>query len=289
MATSKEIRGKIASVKSTQKITSAMQLVAASKLRKCQQRMTLSKPYALKIRQIIGHLADSSAEYRHPFLEKREKIQRVGYIVVSSDRGLCGPLNFSLFRSVLSDMKEKEQQGVAVDICPIGTKAIQFFKRLNLSMVAQADHLGEKPAIGDLIGVIKTLLDEYIAGKIDALYICANDFVNTMKQQPYIETLLPVQADMESEYKHHWDYIYEPEAKTLLDYLLRRYIESQVYQAVVENVACEQAARMVAMKNATENAGHIISDLQLVYNKARQAAITREISEIVAGADAVSG
>lgn len=289
MATAKEIRGKIRSVKNTQKITSAMQLVAASKLRKCQLRMALSKPYAQKIRQIIAHLADSNTEYRHPFLEKRGKLQRVGYIVISSDRGLCGGLNFSLFRSVLLDMKVKEQQGIAVDICPIGTKAVQFFKRLDVSMVAQADHLGEKPALSDLIGVIKTLLDEYITGKIDALYICANDFVNTMKQQPYIETLLPVQADEHTEFKHHWDYIYEPEAKELLDYLLRRYIESQVYQAVVENVACEQAARMVAMKSATENASDIIKDLQLVYNKARQAAITREISEIVAGADAVSG
>lgn len=288
MATAKDIRGKIVSVKNTQKITSAMQLVAASKLRKCQQRMTLSKPYALKIQQIIGHLADSHAEYRHPFLEKREKLERVGYIIVSSDRGLCGALNFSLFRTVLLDMKQKEQQGIAVDICPIGTKATQFFKRLDVSMVAQADHLGEKPESSHLIGVIKTLLDKYIAGKIDALYICANNFVNAMKQQPYLDILLPVQADQHTEFKHHWDYIYEPEAKELLNYLLRRYIESQIYQAVIENVACEQAARMVAMKNATENAGEIIKDLQLVYNKARQAAITREICEIVAGADAVS-
>ena len=287
MATAKEIRVKISSVKSTQKITRAMELVAASKLRKCQHRMSLSKPYATKIRQIISHLADSNTEYRHPFLDKRVKLQRVGYIVVSSDRGLCGPLNSALFRSVLLDMKEKERQGIEVDVCPIGTKAVQLFKRIDTSIVAQASHLGEKPAMSELIGVIKTLLDEYAAGKIDALYICANDFVNTMKQQPYIETLLPVVADASSELKHHWDYIYEPEAKTLLDYLLRRYVESQVYQAVIENVACEQAARMVAMKSATDNAGEIINDLQLVYNKARQSAITQEISEIVAGADAV--
>lgn len=287
MATAKEIRGKISSVKSTQKITRAMELVAASKLRKCQQRMSLSKPYAAKIRQIISHLADSNTEYRHPFLDKREKLQRVGYIVVSSDRGLCGGLNSTLFRSVLLDMKDKEQQGIEVEVCPIGTKAVQLFKRINTHIVAQASHLGEKPAMSELIGVIKTLLDEFAAGKIDALYICANDFINTMKQQPYIETLLPVVADENSMLKHHWDYIYEPEAKTLLDYLLRRYVESQVYQAVVENVACEQAARMVAMKSATDNAGDIISDLQLIYNKARQSAITQEISEIVAGADAV--
>lgn len=287
MAAAKEIRRKISSIKSTQKITRAMELVAASKLKKCQQRMSLSKPYATKIRQIISHLADSNTEYRHPFLEKREKIQRVGYIVVSSDRGLCGPLNSALFRSVLLDMKEKEQQGIEIDVCPIGTKAVQLFKRINSRIVAQASHLGEKPAMSELIGVIKTLLDEFAAGKIDALYICANDFVNTMKQQPYIETLLPVVAEENSTLKHHWDYLYEPEAKTLLDYLLRRYVESQVYQGVIENVACEQAARMVAMKSATDNAGEIINDLQLVYNKARQAAITQEISEIVAGADAV--
>lgn len=287
MAAAKEIRRKISSIKSTQKITRAMELVAASKLKKCQQRMSLSKPYAIKIRQIISHLADSNTEYRHAFLEKREKILRVGYIVVSSDRGLCGPLNSALFRSVLLDIKEKEQQGIEVDICPIGTKAVQLFKRINANIVAQASHLGEKPAMSELIGVIKTLLDAFAEKKIDALYICANDFVNTMKQQPYIETLLPIKAQENSTLKHHWDYIYEPEAKTLLDYLLRRYVESQVYQGVIENVACEQAARMVAMKSATDNAGDIINDLQLVYNKARQAAITQEISEIVAGADAV--
>lgn len=287
MATAKEIRGKISSVKSTQKITRAMELVAASKLRKCQQRMSLSKPYATKIRQIIRHLAESTPEYRHPFLEKHEKLQRVGYIVVSSDRGLCGPLNSALFRNVLQDMKEKEQQGIEIEVCPIGVKAVQLFKRVNTKIVAQATHLGEKPTMSDLIGVIKTFLDEYAAGKIDAVYICANDFVNTMKQQPYVATLLPIAADEYTTAKHHWDYIYEPDAKALLDYLLRRYIESQVYQSVIENVACEQAARMVAMKSATDNAGAIINDLQLVYNKARQAAITQEISEIVAGADAV--
>ena len=287
MATAKEIRGKISSIKSTQKITSAMELVAASKLRKCQQRMSLSKPYATKIMQIMSHLANSTPEYRHPFLEKREKMTRVGYIVVSSDRGLCGPLNSALFRSVLLDMKQKEEQGVVVDVCPVGVKAVQLFKRLKTSIVAEASHLGEKPEISQLIGVIKIFLDKYAHGEIDGLYICANDFVNTMKQQPYISTLLPIAPTHDAGLKHHWDYLYEPDAKTLLDYLLRRYIESQVYQAVIENVACEQAARMVAMKSATDNAGEIISDLQLMYNKARQSAITQEISEIVAGAAAV--
>lgn len=293
MATAKEIRGKIGSVKNTQKITRAMELVAASKLRKCQHRMTLSKPYANKIRQIISHLAESSPEYRHPFLAPNslanEKVlKRVGYIVVSSDRGLCGALNSSLFRSVLSDIKEKEQQGIEIEVCPIGTKAIQLFKRIRLTIKAQANHLGEQPAMSDLIGVIKTFLDEFSLGKMDAVYICANDFVNTMKQQPYISTLLPIAPQEVTQSKTHWDYIYEPDAKTLLDYLLKRYIESQVYQAVIENVACEQAARMVAMKSATDNAGEIINALQLVYNKARQAAITQEISEIVAGADAIA-
>lgn len=289
MATAKEIRSKISSIKNTQKITGAMQLVAASKLRKCQQRMTLSQPYAVKIQQIIGHLAQSHAEYRHPFLEQRAVVKSVGYLVVSSDRGLCGGLNFSLFRSVLLDIKAKEQQGIAVTVCPIGTKAIQFFRRLNIPVVAQAEHLGEKPALSRLIGVMQILLENYALGKMDALYIGANHFITTMQQQPFLATLLPIPSSVQpATLQHHWDYLYEPEAKEILDYLLRRYIESQIYQAVIENIACEQAARMVAMKSATENAGDIIQALQLMYNKARQAAITREISEIVSGADAVA-
>jgi F-type H+-transporting ATPase subunit gamma len=288
MATAKEIRGKIGSIKSTQKITRAMELVAASKLKKSQQRMVLSKPYATKILQIIGHLARSSAEYKHPFLQKRDKIERVGYIVVSSDRGLCGGLNAVLFRKTLRHMKDLESQGIVVDVCPIGSKAVNLFKRVDNTVVAQASHLGDKPEVPDLIGVVKTLLDAFSDGKIDALYLCGNRFINTMKLDPYVQQLLPLEQDEDETLSHHWDYLYEPDAKELLDKLLRRYVESQVYQAVIENIACEQAARMVAMKSATDNAGSIIEDLQLVYNKARQAAITSEISEIVAGADAVS-
>jgi F-type H+-transporting ATPase subunit gamma len=288
MSTAKEIRGKISSVKSTQKITRAMELVAASKLRKSQQRMKLSKPYANKILQIIGHLAHGHTEYKHPFLQKRDVIKRVAYIVISSDRGLCGGLNTSLFRKTLAHMKAQEQKGIVVDVCPIGSKALSLFKRIENKMVAQADHLGDQPKLADLIGVVKTLLDAFEAGDLDALYICANDYINTMKLDPYVQQLLPVVPSEEKQLDHYWDYIYEPDAKELLDKLLRRYVESQVYQAVIENIACEQAARMVAMKSATDNAGDIINDLQLVYNKARQAAITREISEIVSGADAVN-
>lgn len=287
MATAKEIRGKISSIKSTQKITRAMELVAASKLRKSQNRMALSKPYATKIKQIIGHLAHSSAEYKHPFLQKRDEIKRIGYIVVSSDRGLCGPLNSALFRKVLAHMTAQEKSGVEIDVCPIGGKAMALFKRVKSNVIAYADHLGDKPDLADLIGVVTTMLNAFSEGKLDAIYICANDFINTMKLEPYVNQLLPLEADENEKLEHHWDYLYEPDAKQLLDALLRRYIESQVYQAVIENNACEQAARMVAMKSATDNAGQIIDDLQLVYNKARQAAITQELSEIVSGAAAV--
>lgn len=288
MSTAKEIRGKISSVKSTQKITRAMELVAASKLRKSQQRMALSKPYATKILKIIGHLAQSNAEYKHPFLKKTETVQRAGYIVISSDRGLCGPLNVVLFRKILGHMKAHEEQGVSVEVCPVGSKALNLFKKLDNKILAQADHLGDSPELKDLIGVVKTMLDEFESGKLDVLYICANKFINTMKLEPYVQQLLPLVPSKDESLSHHWDYIYEPDAKELLDVLLRRYVESQVYQAVVENIACEQAARMVAMKSATDNAGTIINDLQLVYNKARQAAITNELSEIVAGADSVN-
>lgn len=290
MATAKEIRGKIGSVKSTQKITRAMELVAASKLRKSQHRMVLSKPYATKIQQIIGHLAYSHAEYKHPFLQERgEKLERVGYIVVSSDRGLCGPLNSALFRNVLSHMKDLEAQhpNLEIDVCPIGGKALGLFKRIKTNIIAHADHLGDKPDLADLIGVVKTLLTAFSQGKLDAVYLCGNKFINTMKLEPYVQQLLPLEKDEDKSLDYHWDYLYEPDAKQLLDALLKRYIESQVYQAVIENIACEQAARMVAMKSATDNAGQIIDDLQLVYNKARQTAITQELSEIVAGAAAV--
>ncbi|MDF1653862.1 MAG: F0F1 ATP synthase subunit gamma [Coxiellaceae bacterium] len=287
MSQAKEIRTKIGSIKSTQKITRAMELVAASKMRRAQDRMALSKPYATKIRQVISHVAASHAEYPHPFLLPREEIKRVGYIVVTSDRGLCGGLNINLFRKILTDLKPWNDKGVEVDFCLIGRKAESFFKRHGGNVLAMADHLGDAPEAQDLVGIVKVMLDAYVEGKLDAVYIASNEFVNTMVQKPYVRQLLPLEPD-ESEKKGHWDYIYEPDsARELLDMLLRRYIESQVYQAVVENIACFQAAQMVAMKSATDNAGELIDDLQLVYNKARQASITAEISEIVGGAAAL--
>ncbi|MDF1795344.1 MAG: F0F1 ATP synthase subunit gamma [Coxiellaceae bacterium] len=287
MSQAKEIRSKIGSIKSTQKITRAMELVAASKMRRAQDRMALSKPYASKIRQVISHVAAGSTEYPHPFLVQRDEIKRVGYIVVTSDRGLCGGLNINLFRKVLTELKPWHDKGVEVDFCLIGRKAESFFKRHGGNVVAMADHLGDAPEAANLVGIVKVMLDAYVEGKLDAVYIASNEFVNTMVQKPYVNQLLPLVPD-EAEEKGHWDYIYEPDsARELLDMLLRRYIESQVYQAVVENIACFQAAQMVAMKSATDNAGELIDDLQLVYNKARQASITAEISEIVGGAAAL--
>jgi len=287
MAGSKEIRGKIASVKNTQKITRAMEMVAASKMRKAQDRMRKSRPYADKIHQVIGHLAHAHPEYTHPYMVSRD-VSRVGVIVVSSDRGLCGGLNTNLFKATLDQMKKWEKAGVELDLCTIGNKAGGFFKRVGGNIIAQAAHLGDAPSLEDLIGTVKVMLDDYDEGKIDQLYIIYNRFVNTMTQKPIVQQLLPVAADEEQEQlQHHWDYIYEPEAQEVLDGLLQRYIESLVYQGVVENIACEQAARMVAMKSASDNAGNLIGELQLAYNKARQAAITQEISEIVGGAAAV--
>ena len=287
MSKAKEIRNKISSIKSTQKITKAMELVAVSKMRKAQLLMALSKPYAQKIRQVINHVAAGHVEYPHPFLVQRDEIKRVGYIIVSSDRGLCGGLNINLFRKVLPEIKAFTDKGVEVDLCLIGRKANAFFNRVGGNIVASAEHLGDKPKVEDLIGIIKVMLDNYMDGTIDALYIASNEFVNTMVQNPTVTQLLPLTPDEDDE-KTRWDYLYEPDsAQVILDKLLRRYIESQVYQAVVENMACFQAAQMVAMKNATDNAGEIIKDLQLVFNKARQASITAEISEIVAGAAAV--
>lgn len=287
MSQAKEVRNKIKSVKSTQKITSAMELVAVSKMRKAQQLMALTKPYSDKIRQVIGHVASGHVEYPHPFLVPRDEIKCIGYIVVSSDRGLCGGLNINLFRTLLTHIKTHTTSGVETQLSLIGRKANAFFNRVGGNIVASAEHLGDKPKIEDLIGMIKVMLDHYMDGTIDALYIASNEFVNRMIQKPVINQLLPLIPD-ESDSKRRWDYIYEPDsAKEILDHLLRRYIESQVYQAVVENMACFQAAQMVAMKNATENASNLIKELQLVYNKARQASITAEISEIVAGADAV--
>jgi F-type H+-transporting ATPase subunit gamma len=288
MASSKEIRGKISGIKNTQKITSAMQMVAASKMRKAQDRMYRSRPYAKRIRQVISHIANGHPEYRHAFLEERE-IKRVGYIIVSSDRGLCGGLNINLFKKALTSLKAWHNKEVEIDLCLIGVKAEHFFKRIGGKVVANATHLGETPSVVDLIGVVKVMLDAYRNGTIDALFIVANSFVNTMSQVPHVNQLLPiVHAEAEESEVGHWDYIYEPDdAKKILDSLLDRYIESQVYQNVIENIACEQASRMVAMKNATDNAGKVIKDLKQAYNKARQAAITQELAEIVAGAAAV--
>ncbi|MBM68963.1 MAG: F0F1 ATP synthase subunit gamma [Haliea sp.] len=286
MAVGKEIRTKIHSIRSTQKITSAMEMVAASKMRKAQERMALGKPYARRMRAVVGHIANSAPEYRHAYMIERE-VKRVGFVVVSTDRGLCGGLNINLFKATVKAMKGWADQGVGIDLCLIGAKAAAFFKSYGGNVKAAVRDIGEEPTLGDLIGSVKTMLDAYEEGQIDRLFLVSNEFVNTMTQSPSVEQLLPLLAEDSAEMKHHWDYIYEPDAMQLLESLLTRYIESQVYQAVVENGACEQAARMLAMKNATDNAGELIDDLQLIYNKARQAAITQELSEIVSGAAAI--
>lgn len=287
MAAGKEIRTKISSIRSTQKITSAMEMVAASKMRKAQDRMQLGKPYARRMRSVVGHIANSAPEYRHIYMQDRE-VKRVGFIVISTDRGLCGGLNINLFKETIKAMKEWADQDVEIDLSLVGAKSAAFFNSYGGNVISAVRDLGESPVLADLIGGVKTMLDAYEEGKIDRLYLVSNEFVNTMTQTPTVEQVLPLEAEESDEMKHHWDYIYEPDAKELLEGLLTRYIESQVYQAVVENGACEQAARMLAMKNATDNAGELIDDLQLVYNKARQAAITQELSEIVSGAAAIS-
>lgn len=286
MAVGKEIRTQISSIKSTQKITSAMQLVAASKMRKAQDRMELGRPYAERIRQVIGHLANATSEFRHQYLEERE-IKRVGFIIISTDRGLCGGLNINLFKTALKEIKEYQDKGVEVDLCLIGVKAASFFKSVGGNVVAAQAHLGEEFSAADLIGTVKVMLDSFDEGNIDHLAVVYNEFVNTMTQAPTVQQLLPLKAEESEELSNHWDYIYEPDDATLLEGLLTRFIESQVYQGMVENSACEQAARMIAMKSATDNAGDMIDGLQLIYNKARQAAITQELSEIVSGAAAV--
>jgi F-type H+-transporting ATPase subunit gamma len=286
MAVGKEIRTKISSISSTQKITSAMEMVAASKMRKAQERMARGKPYANRIRAVVGHIANATPEYKHLYLEERD-IKRVGYIVVSTDRGLCGGLNINLFKSLVREMKSWDDQGIAIDLCAVGSKANSFFGGMGGNIVASLRNLGDEPTAQSLIGGVRVMLDAYGEGRIDRLFLATNEFVNTMTQAPTIRQLMPLVADEAPELKHHWDYLYEPDAQQLLDGLMMRYIESQVYQGVIENLACEQAARMVAMKNATENAGDLIDELQLVYNKARQAAITQELSEIVGGASAV--
>ena len=286
----KEIRSKISSVKNMQKITSAMEKVAASKIRKAQAQMDASRPYAQRIRRVIGHLAYANPDYKHPFLIERE-VKRVGFIVISTDRGLCGGLNSNLFKLAINRMIQLKDQGIEVDLALVGAKAVQFFKKFGGSVVGTASHLGDQPSVNDLIGSIRIMLDAYEEGRIDRLYLLHNEFVSAMSQKPVAEPILPVSdIDLGDEsLADHWDYIYEPDAGELLDDVLMRYIESQVYRGAVENFACEMAAKMVAMKSATDNAGDIIDTLQLQYNKARQAAITQEISEIVGGAAAVSG
>ncbi len=286
MSGAKEIRSKISSIKKTQKITRAMEMVAASKMRKAQDRMQTSRPYAEKIRQVIGHLAKGRPEYQHIYLQQRE-IKRVGIILVSTDRGLCGSLNINLFKTALQAMKEWQAKGVQIDLCLIGNKAESFFRRYGGNVIGHAGHVGDAPGVNDLVGIVKVMLDAYRNGSIDALFLGFNEFINTMTQKPDLQQLLPLVPTQDDTLNYYWDYIYEPDAKELLEALLTRYVESQVYQAVVENIASEQAARMMSMKNASDNAGELIGDLQLAYNKARQAAITRELSEIVSGAAAV--
>ncbi|ARG98767.1 F0F1 ATP synthase subunit gamma [Legionella micdadei] len=288
MAGAKEIRSKIASIKNTQKITRAMEMVAASKMRKTQDRMRASKPYATKIYNVVRHIARATSEYRHPFMVNRD-IKRIGVIVVTSDRGLCGGLNSNLLRETIRVLRQWQQEGKEIDLCVIGRKGQAFFKRVGGRVIASVDQLGDKPGIKELIGVVKVMLDAFYQGEIDALYVANNEFVNTMTQKPNVKQLLPLPIAEEDSKTlgHHWDYIYEPDAKELLDALLERYIELQVYQAVVENIACEQAAKMIAMKSATDNAGALIKEFQLAYNKARQAAITQELAEIVGGAAAL--
>lgn len=286
MANAKELRKQIGSIKNTAKITSAMEMVAASKMRKAQERMALGRPYSDHIRTVIGHMANASSEYKHSFMVERE-VKRVGYIIVTTDKGLCGGLNVNLLKSVVKDVKTFVDEEVEVDLCLIGNKGAQFFKSYGGNVVAASSHTSENPTMTDLIGSIKVMLDAFEDGKVDKIFLANNVFVNTMTQTPTIRQLVPLDPAQEESMQHKWDYIYEPEAPELIEGLLTRFLESQVYQAVVENVACEQAAKMIAMKSATDNAGDLIDELELVMNNARQAAITQELSEIVSGAAAV--
>ena len=289
MANAKEIRTKIASIQSTQKITKAMEMVANSKMRKTQDRMAASRPYAEMIREVIGHLALAQIGAKHPYLEERD-VKRVGYLIISTDRGLCGGLNINLFKTVIADMSAWQEKGVESDVALIGSRGVSFFSSVKANILTQVTNLGDEPTLSDLIGPVKTMLEAYDNGKVDRLYIVTNKFINTMSQKPTIQQLLPLpHSDDEKLKASSGDYIYEPDAKSLLDVILRRYIESQVYQAVVDNLASEQAARMVAMKAATDNGANLINELQIVYNKARQGAITNELIDIVSGAAAVSG
>lgn len=286
MANAKEIRTQIKSIRNTAKITKAMEMVAAAKMRKAQERMEASRPYAERIRTVIGHLMQARPDYRHPFMVERDA-KRVGFIIVSTDRGLCGGLNANLFRRTLRELREWQEKGVEIEVCLVGKKAAQFFRRLNVNIVASIQDLGDIPRVQDLVGAIQVMLNQYSEGELDRLFLVHNEFVNTMSQKATILTLLPAQTEDAEELQTHWDYIYEPSSSELVEQVLTRYIESQVYRGAVENVACEMAARMVAMKSATDNAGKLIDGLQLAYNKARQAAITQELAEIVGGAAAV--
>ena len=287
MASGREIKTKIKSVQNTRKVTRALEMVSASKIRKAQERMKTSRPYARAMTQVIGHLAQANSDYQHPFMVERQDVKRVGYIIISSDRGLAGGLNNNLFRKTLGEVRQWQDKGAEIDVVTIGQKASVFFRRIKVNMVGSVSHLGDSPKLDQLIGVIKVMLDAYTDGKLDRVYLVYNDFVNTMTQRAAFDQLLPL-PEADTQVSHHdWDYLYEPDAQTVLDHVITRYIESLVYQAVLENVASEHAARMVAMKAASDNANKLIGDLQLVYNKARQAAITQEISEIVGGAAAV--
>jgi len=287
MASGKEIRTQISSIKNTQKITSAMEMVAASKMKKAQDRMMASRPYSEKIARVISHLTYAHSEFKHSYMQDVEKTERVGMIVISSDRGLCGGLNTNLFRKVLKEVSDLKAQGVEVELCTIGKKATSFFKNSGLKIVSVLTDLGDTPHFNDLLGTIKVMLDSYDEGNIQKLFVVHNVFVNTMTQKPTFNQLIPMKAEEVDGLDHHWDYIYEPDAEDALSALLVRYIEALIYQGLVENIACEQSSRMIAMKSATDNAGEMVKELQLVYNKARQAAITQEISEIVGGAAAV--
>lgn len=286
MASGKEIKGKIGSIKNTQKITSAMEMVAASKMKKAQERMASGRPYAQNMLKVIGHIANGTLEYRHPYLEERD-VKRVGYIVISTDRGLCGGLNTNEFKKVTQEVRDWQEKGVEVAFAALGSKACGFFGRFGGDVMAAESGIGDKPTVSDVVGIVRVMIKAFDKGELDKIFLVYNDFVNTMTQTPVINQLLPLPKSEDEALQHRWDYIYEPDPKPILEALMKRYIESQVYQGVVENAASEQAARMVAMKAATDNAGNLIDDLQLVYNKARQAAITQEISEIVSGAAAV--
>jgi F-type H+-transporting ATPase subunit gamma len=287
MSGSKEIVGKIKSVQNTRKVTRALEMVSASKIRKAQDLMESSRPYARMMKQVIGHLAHANPEYRHPFTVEREQVKRVAYVIIATDRGLCGGLNNNLFRRLLAEFRHWQEQDVEVTTVIVGRKAGQFFRRLKVNVSAATQDLGEKPRLNDLIGVMKVVLDEYRDGDIDRMFVCYNQFINTMTQRATFDQLLPLPPAEEEPMLQYWDYLYEPDAESLLDDVLTRYVESLVYQAALENLASEHAARMVAMKSASDNANNLIDDLRLAYNKARQASITQEISEIVSGAAAV--